>query len=263
MNNRLIEMNLPRFPLLSDVEMRDLLTRAQKGDRFARDRLVNCNLKLVFNLVKRFQNRGYELEDLFQIGCIGLMKAIDKFDLSYDVKFSTYAVPMIVGEIRRFLRDDSPVKVSRSVKELAYKVQQARERLTGKMGREPTVGEVAEDMGLSREEIVNALEAAQTPASIYETLHQDDGDPIYLLDQLHGEGDGETPWLDMIAVKELLDSLPERDRKILIWRFFEDKTQSDIAEKLGLSQVQVSRLERQALRKLRQLISPDSSIINE
>lgn len=263
MNNRLIEMNLPRFPLLGDVEMRDLLKKAQQGDRYARDRLVNCNLKLVFNLVKRFQNRGYELEDLFQIGCIGLMKAIDKFDLTYDVKFSTYAVPMIVGEIRRFLRDDSPVKVSRSVKELAYKVQQARERLTGKIGREPTVGEVAEDMGMSREEIVNALEAAQTPASIYETLHQDDGDPIYLLDQLHGEGDGEAPWLDMIAVKELLQSLPERDRKILIWRFFEDKTQSDIAEKLGLSQVQVSRLERQALRKLRQLITPDDSIINE
>ncbi len=265
MGNRLIEMNLPRFPLLKDEEMRDLLQKAQQGDRFARDRLVNCNLKLVFNLVKRFQNRGYELEDLFQIGCIGLMKAIDKFDLSYDVKFSTYAVPMIVGEIRRFLRDDSPVKVSRSVKELAYRIQQTRERLTGKMGREPSVGEVAEDMGLSREEIVNALEAAQTPASIYETLHQDDGDPIFLLDQLHGnEGDGDDiPWLDMIAVKELLLNLPERDRKILIWRFFDDRTQADIAARLGLSQVQVSRLERQALKKLKGLISSGDSIINE
>ncbi len=264
MGNRLIEMNLPRFPLLKDEEMRELLKKAQQGDKYARDRLVNCNLKLVFNLVKRFQNRGYELEDLFQIGCIGLMKAIDKFDLNYDVKFSTYAVPMIVGEIRRFLRDDNPVKVSRSVKELAYRVQQTRERLTGKLGREPSVGEVAEDMGLSREEIVNALEAAQTPASIYETLHQDDGDPIFLLDQLRGNGGGgEVPWLDMIAVKEMLLSLPERDRKILMWRFFDDRTQADIAEKLGLSQVQVSRLERQALKKLKSLITPDESIINE
>lgn len=256
MSSNLMEMNLPRFPLLKDEEMRELLHRAQKGDVYARERLVNCNLKLVFNLVKRFQNRGYELEDLFQIGCIGLMKAIDKFDLSYDVRFSTYAVPMIVGEIRRFLRDDSPVKVSRSVKETAYKIQQARERLTGKLSREPSIGEIAAEIGLSREEVVTALEAAQAPTSIYETLHQDDGDPIYLLDQLKGEDNVDIPWLDRIAVKELLSSLPERDRKILMWRFFEDKTQADIARRLGLSQVQVSRLERQALKKLKDLINP-------
>ncbi len=255
MSSRLIEMNLPRFPLLKDEEMRQLITMAQGGDRYARDRLVNCNLKLVFNLVKRFQNRGHELEDLFQIGCIGLIKAIDKFDLNYDVRFSTYAVPMIVGEIRRFLRDDNPVKVSRSMKELAFKVQQARERLTGKIGREPTVGEVAEEMGIRREEVVAAMEAAQTPASIYETLHQDDGDPIYLLDQLKDEALGEAPWLDSLAVKEILQFLPERDRKILTWRFFEDRTQADIACRLGLSQVQISRLERQALKKIRELLS--------
>lgn len=256
MNSRLIEMNLPRFPLLKDEEMRVLIKRAQEEDRYARDRLVNCNLKLVFNLVKRFQNRGYELEDLFQIGCIGLIKAIDKFDLNYDVKFSTYAVPMIVGEIRRFLRDDNPVKISRSMKELAFKVQQAREKLTGKIGREPTIGEVAEDMGLQREEVVAALEAAQAPTSIYETLHQDDGDPIYLLDQLKDETGGDSPWLDRLAVKEILQVLPERDRKILIWRFFEDRTQADIASRLGLSQVQISRLERQALKKIRELLGP-------
>lgn len=255
MSSRLIEMNLPRFPLLKDEEMRDLIRKAQAGDRYARDRLVNCNLKLVFNLVKRFQNRGYELEDLFQIGCIGLIKAIDKFDLNYDVKFSTYAVPMIVGEIRRFLRDDNPVKISRSMKELAFKVQQARERLTGKIGREPTVGEVAEDMGIQREEVVAALEAAQAPTSIYETLHQDDGDPIYLLDQLKDETGGDSPWLDRLAVKEILQALPERDRKILIWRFFEDRTQADIASRLGLSQVQISRLERQALKKIKELLN--------
>ncbi|WP_333871093.1 RNA polymerase sporulation sigma factor SigF [Desulforamulus putei] len=253
-STRLLEMNLPRFPLLSDKEMRDLLKKAQAGDTEARERLVNCNLKLVFNLVQRFNNRGYELEDLFQIGCIGLMKAIDKFDLSYDVKFSTYAVPMIVGEIRRFLRDDSPVKVSRSLKETAYKIQQTRDRLTARLGREPSINEIADELGFGREEVVNALEAAQTPTSIYETLHQDDGDPIYILDQLSGEEDGDSPWLEKLAVKQLLIELPKRDRQILLWRFFEDKTQSEVALRLGLSQVQVSRLERQALRKLKELM---------
>ncbi|MCF8009698.1 MAG: RNA polymerase sporulation sigma factor SigF [Clostridiales bacterium] len=255
MSTKLLEMNLPRFPLLRDGEMRDLLARAKDGDEQAREKLINCNLKLVFNLVKRFQNRGYDLEDLFQIGCIGLMKAIDKFDLSYNVKFSTYAVPMIVGEIRRFLRDDNPVKVSRSVKEFAYKVQKSRESLSGKLGREPTVQEIADDLGISKEEVVNVMEASQIPTSIYETLHQDDGDPIYLLDQLQDGEEGDTPWLDKISVKQLLGSLPIRDRKILLWRFFEDKTQGDIAERLGLSQVQVSRLERQALKKLKELMN--------
>ena len=259
MSTKLMEMNLPRFPLLKDDEMRDLLIKAKLGDSAARERLVNCNLKLVFNLVKRFNNRGYELEDLFQIGSIGLMKAIDKFDLNYDVKFSTYAVPMIVGEIRRFLRDDNPVKVSRSVKEIAYKVQQTKERLIGKLGREPSIGEVAQEIGLSREEVIMALEAAQSPTSIYETLHQDDGDPIYLLDQLSSKEGNDLFWLDQIEVKELLNNLHERDRQILIWRFFEDKTQSDIATKLGLSQVQVSRLERQALKKLKEVMVDNMS----
>lgn len=254
MSSRLVEMNLPRFPLLKDKELRDLLIRSKAGDSFARDKLVNCNLKLVFNIVRRFQNRGHELEDLFQIGCIGLMKAIDKFDLSYDVKFSTYAVPMIVGEIRRFLRDDNPVKVSRSVKETAYKIQQVRDLLTARLSREPSISEVASELGLSREEVIGALEATQSPTSIYETLHQEDGDPIYLLDQLKGEEDGDVPWLESLSVKELLNRLPERDRNIINWRFFEDKTQSEIARRLGLSQVQVSRLERQALKKLKDLI---------
>lgn len=262
MSSRLIDMNLPQFPLLRDKEMKDLLGRAQAGDEYARERLINCNLKLVFNMVRRFQNRGYELEDLFQIGCIGLMKAIDKFDLSYNVKFSTYAVPMIVGEIRRFLRDDNPVKVSRSIKEAAYKVLQARERLTSKLGREPLILEVAEELGMTKEEVVHVLEASQTPTSIYETLHQDDGDPIYLLDQLSSEDGGDAPWLDKISVKQLLKTLPERDQKILLWRFFEDKTQGDIAERLGLSQVQVSRLERQALTKLRGLVN-EKNLVSE
>ncbi|AQS58545.1 RNA polymerase sporulation sigma factor SigF [Desulforamulus ferrireducens] len=258
-STRLLEMNLPRFPLLGDQEMRELLKKAQAGDSDARERLVNCNLKLVFNLVQRFNNRGYELEDLFQIGCIGLMKAIDKFDLNYDVKFSTYAVPMIVGEIRRFLRDDSPVKVSRSLKETAYKIQQTRDRLTARLGRDPSINEIAEELGFAREEVVNALEAAQAPTSIYETLHQDDGDPIYILDQLSGEEDGDAPWLEKLAIKQLLIGLPERDRQILLWRFFEDKTQSEVALRLGLSQVQVSRLERQALKKLKDAMNQNST----
>ncbi len=256
---RLQEMNLPRFPLLKDEEMRKLIKRAQANDREARERLINCNLKLVFNLVQRFQNRGYDLEDLFQIGTIGLMKAIDKFDLNYDVKFSTYAVPMIVGEIRRFLRDDSPVKVSRSLKEAAYRIQITKDRLTAKLGREPTIGEIADDLGCSREEVVTALEASLHPTSIYETLHQDDGDPIYVLDQLKSDSDVDNPWLDHLAIKELLEKLPERDRKIITWRFFEDLTQSEVAKRLNISQVQVSRLERQALKKLRQLAQNGNS----
>ncbi|HZK18637.1 MAG TPA: RNA polymerase sporulation sigma factor SigF [Clostridia bacterium] len=252
---RLSEMRLPRFPLLKDEEIKELIVKAQAGDNEARDKLVNCNLKLVFNLVQRFQNRGHDLEDIFQIGCIGLIKAIDKFDLTYNVKFSTYAVPMIVGEIRRFLRDDSPVKISRTIKETAYKIQQTKEWLTGKMGREPSVNEVADELGISREDIVSALEASQFPASIYDTLHQDEGDPIFLLDQLAGEDGDVGPWLDKIALKDVIAELSERDRKIIYWRFFEDKTQVEIAKRLGLSQVQVSRLEKQALKKLRGLIA--------
>ncbi|WP_366017850.1 RNA polymerase sporulation sigma factor SigF [Thermanaeromonas sp.] len=249
-------MNLPRFPLLSEEETLKLLRRAKEGDREARERLINCNLKLVFNIVQRFQNRGYELEDLFQIGTIGLIKAIDKFDLSYQVKFSTYAVPMILGEIKRFLRDDSSVKVSRSLKETAFKVNRAREELAKKLGREPGINEIAQALDLSREEIVAALEAIQSPGSIHETVYQDDGDPIYVLDQLQDESEQEPAWLDKIALKEVLLKLPEKHRKVIVMRFFQDKTQTEVAEKLGLSQVQISRIERQALARLRELLGP-------
>jgi len=249
-------MNLPRFPLLSEEETLELLRRAKEGDQEARERLINCNLKLVFNIVQRFENRGYELEDLFQIGTIGLIKAIDKFDLSYQVKFSTYAVPMILGEIKRFLRDDSSVKVSRSLKETAFKVNRAREELAKKLGREPGINEIAQVLDLSREEIVAALEAIQSPGSIHETVYQDDGDPIYVLDQLQDENEQEPAWLDKIALKEVLLKLPEKHRKVIVMRFFQDKTQTEVAEKLGLSQVQISRIERQALARLRELLGP-------
>ncbi len=260
MIQRLTEMNLPRFPLLSDTEMMELLQAAQTGDEAARERLINCNLKLIFNLVQRFAHRGYEIEDLFQIGTIGLIKAIDKFDFTYGVKFSTYAVPMIIGEIRRFLRDDHPIKVPRSFKELVYKANRVRDQLSATLGRDPTIGEIAEELGVDREEIVSALEAVQTPSSIHDTLYQDDSDPIYVLDQLPQEKDLEPSWFEKIALKEVLDKLPDREKRVLLMRFFEDKTQSEIAGQLNLSQVQISRIERAALHRIRTLlqISPET-----
>jgi len=258
MNVRLSEMNLPRFPLLKDEETFDLLQKAQNKDRKAREKLINCNLRLVFNLVQRFSNRGYELEDLFQIGTIGLIKAIDKFDLSYNVKFSTYAVPMIIGEIRRFLRDDNPVKVSRSLKENAYRINKTRDTLSKQLSREPTLQEIATELDLTIEEIITSLEAMQLPASIYETLYQDDGDPIFLLDQLSDKKE-DGAWFEKIALKETLDKLAEKERNIIIMRFFQDKTQTEVAKLMGISQVQVSRIERQALKKFKNLIEDDTS----
>jgi RNA polymerase sporulation-specific sigma factor len=257
MNVRLSEMNLPRFPLLKDEEMQELLAKVQAGDGEAREKLINCNLRLVFNLVKRFANRGYELEDLFQIGTIGLIKAIDKFNMSYNVKFSTYAVPMIIGEIRRFLRDDNPVKVSRSLKENAYRINKIRDSLTKELEREPTLQEIAEKVELSMEEIVASLEAVQIPSSIHDTLYQDDGDPIYLLDQLSNEKE-DNLWFEKFALREVLNKLSEKEREIIFIRFFEDKTQMEVAKIVGLSQVQVSRIERQALKKFRSLLNEDN-----
>lgn len=255
-----LDMNFPNFPLLSDEETKELLRKAKNGDEQSREKLVNCNLKLVFNLVQRFENRGYELEDLFQIGTIGLMKAVDKFDLSYDVKFSTYAVPMIIGEIRRFLRDDSPIKVSRSIKKTAYEINRKREELAKEMGREPKISELAESLQISTEEVVTALEAIQAPSSIHETLYQDDGDPIYLLDQLKNEKDDELVWFNKIALKDILKRLPEKHRKVIVMRFMQDKTQTEVAEKIGLSQVQISRIERQALEAIKEMIQTDEDL---
>ncbi len=259
MNTRLSEMNLPRYPLLSDEEMKNLLRRVKNGDEQARETLINCNLKLVFNLVQRFSNRGHELEDLFQIGTIGLIKAIDKFDLNYDVRFSTYAVPLIIGEIRRFFRDDNPVKVSRSLKETVNKLHRAKDELTASLGREPTVSDIAQYIGLSKEDIVIALEAAQTPTSIFETIYQDDGDPIYVMDAITGETGDNSGWFDKLALQDVLNRLPDRDKKVLQLRFFADKTQSEVASLMNISQVQVSRVERQALKKIRALLAGEEN----
>jgi len=257
MMQRLSDMNLPRFPLLTEKEMMELLKKAQQGDSEAREKLINCNLKLIFNLIQRFVHRGYELEDLFQIGTIGLIKAIDKFDFSYGVKFSTYAVPMIIGEIRRFLRDDHPIKVPRSYKELVYKINRSREKLSADLKREPTINEIATDLNVSPEDIIMALEAIQSPTSIHDTLYQDDSDPIYVVDQLPVEKDSNPQWFEKIALKEVLAKLPERERNVLIMRFYEDKTQSEIAKTMNLSQVQISRIERAALHRLRSILKDD------
>ncbi len=239
-----------------DDEVRRLVALARAGDKAARDRLVEGNLRLVRSLVARFSASGADPEDLFQIGCIGLLKAIDRFDLSYDVRFSTYAVPLIMGEIRRHLRDDGPMRVSRSLKQLAQQARRVRERLAAEMERDPTVAEVAEELGVSPEEVVEALDGVRPPASIHQTVHEGDGDPIYLLDQLAAEdGQREGLWLDRVALREGLNQLDDRERTVILLRFFRDKTQTEVASILGCSQVQVSRLERRALERIRKHVT--------
>ena len=238
---------------LDDTEVKRLIALSQSGDNAARDRLVNCNIRLVWSVVQRFMNRGYEPEDLFQIGCIGLLKSVDKFDLSYDVKFSTYAVPMIIGEIQRFLRDDGTLKVSRSLKEMANKVRKKKDELSKLLGRLPTVKEVADELGVTPEDVVFAQEANKPPASIHETVFENDGDPITLMDQIADES--QERWFDKLALGEAINSLTERERLIVYLRYYRDQTQSEVAARLGISQVQVSRLEKKILRNIKDQIA--------
>ncbi|MGG1612496.1 RNA polymerase sporulation sigma factor SigF [Paenibacillus sp. FSL K6-2441] len=238
---------------LDDTEVKRLIALSQSGDNAARDRLVNCNIRLVWSVVQRFMNRGYEPEDLFQIGCIGLLKSVDKFDLSYDVKFSTYAVPMIIGEIQRFLRDDGTLKVSRSLKEMANKVRKKRDELSKLLGRLPTVKEVADELGVTPEDVVFAQEANKPPASIHETVFENDGDPITLMDQIADET--QERWFDKLALHEAIDGLTDRERLIVYLRYYRDQTQSEVATRLGISQVQVSRLEKKILQSIRDQIA--------
>ncbi|OEF98482.1 RNA polymerase sporulation sigma factor SigF [Desulfuribacillus alkaliarsenatis] len=238
---------------LKDEELKELIIRSQQGDHEAKDRIVNSNLRLVWSVVQRFINRGYEPDDLFQIGSIGLIKAIDKFDLSYDVKFSTYAVPMIIGEIQRFIRDDGSVKVSRSIKELSQKIKKTKDHLSKTLSRTPKISEIAEALSVATEEVVFALEANRQPKSIYETVFENDGDPIYLMDQITNTD--EDKWFDKIALAEAIKELPERERLIIYLRYFKDKTQTEVAERLGISQVQVSRLEKKILCYIKEQIS--------
>lgn len=236
-------------PFLKDHEVKELIKRSQAGDQDARDTIVQKNMRLVWSVVQRFINRGYEPDDLFQIGCIGLLKSVDKFDLSYDVKFSTYAVPMIIGEIQRFIRDDGSVKVSRSLKELANRIRKAREELTKQLGRVPTVSELSEFLDIPSEDIILAQEASRTPSSIHETVYENDGDPITLLDQIDDGNEGK--WFEKIALKEAIRELEDRERLIVYLRYYKDQTQSEVAERLGISQVQVSRIEKKILLQMR------------
>ncbi|MCM1540681.1 MAG: SigB/SigF/SigG family RNA polymerase sigma factor [Blautia sp.] len=244
-----------------------LIARSQAGERDAREVLIEKNLGLVHHIVKRFANRGYDLEDLFQIGTIGLMKAIDKFDLSLGLKFSTYAVPMITGEIKRFLRDDGMVKVSRTIKENGTKVSFARQKLQGILGREPTIQEIAEETGMDREEIVLAMEASIEVESIYSAVYQDDGSEVYLVDKVvrgsssvgssmvgiySSEDNEKEELLNHMLLKQLLDGLEPGERELICMRYFQNKTQMEIASVLGISQVQVSRMEKKILLRMRE-----------
>ncbi|MGJ7034844.1 RNA polymerase sporulation sigma factor SigF [Anoxybacillus eryuanensis] len=233
---------------VKDHEIKELIRRSQQGDQQARDEIIEKNMRLVWSVVQRFLNRGYEPEDLFQIGCIGLMKSVDKFDLSYDVKFSTYAVPMILGEIQRFIRDDGAVKVSRSLKEIGNKIRKAKDELSKQNGRVPTVNEIAQFLQISPEDVVLAQEAVRSPTSIHETVYENDGDPITLLDQIADEQD---VWFDKIALKKAMEELDERERLIVYLRYYKDQTQSEVAARLGISQVQVSRLEKKILQQMK------------
>lgn len=228
-----------------------LLIRAIKGEKEARELLVIENTGLVYSVARRFLNRGYDLEDLFQIGCIGLMKSIDKFDMTYDVKFSTYAVPMITGEIKRFLRDDGMIKVSRSLKENGMKIKQEQEKFRGIHGREPTLSEISEQLQLSQEEIVEALDANSEVDSLHKTIYYSEGNEITLMDKLEDKKDETAQLMNQLTVKKLMSSLGEREEEIIRLRYFEEKTQTEIAKILGISQVQISRIEKKVLEKLR------------
>jgi len=240
-------VNTSKLPVLKNSVMRVLFERMQKGDEKAREQLISGNLRLVLSVIQRFTNRGEYVDDLFQVGCIGLIKAIDNFDLSQNVKFSTYAVPMIIGEIRRYLRDNNPIRVSRSLRDIAYKALQVRDNLVNRNSREPSINEIADELKIPREEVVFALDAIQEPISLFEPIYHDGGDPILVMDQIGDEKNGDGNWLETIAVKEALRKLSDRERHILALRFFEGKTQMEVAEEIGISQAQVSRLEKAAL----------------
>jgi len=231
-----------------------LIKRAHDGDKIARDTLVSENLGLVWSVIRRFAGRGHELEDLYQIGCIGLIKAIDKFDVTFDVKFSTYAVPMIMGEVKRFLRDDGMIKVSRTLKETAGKARAAKENFEGKNGREPTMEEIADEIGIAKEDIVFALDAIQAPMSLQEPVYNDGGDALYVMDQISDTKNREEKWIESLSLQAAMNHLNERERYIITLRFFEGKTQMEVAEQIKISQAQVSRLEKNALRVMRQYL---------
>ena len=246
-------INTAKLKTLRESEKIELLKKVQEGDMKARETLICGNLRLVLSVIQRFVNRGENLDDLFQIGCIGLMKAIDHFDISQDVRFSTYAVPMIQGEIRRYLRDSNTMRVSRSLKDIAYRAMQAKERLTGENDCEPTIEQIAKEIGLPKERVVLALEAIVEPVSLYEPVYNDGGDTIFVMDQI-GDNGGEDSWISSIVFRETMQNLSEREKKIMALRFLQGKTQVEVAGEIGISQAQVSRLEKSALERIKRQI---------
>jgi len=244
-------VNTSKLKTLTDEEKRDLLRRSQAGDTQARSELICGNLRLVLSIIQRFTGRKENMDDLFQVGCIGLIKAVDHFNLDLDVKFSTYAVPMIIGEIRRYLRDNNSIRISRSVRDLAYRALQIREQWIREKETEPSVDEIAHELGEKRENVLRAMEAIVEPISLYEPVFSENGDSLYVMDQLSDSGSSDEIWLENIALKEAMKKLTERERAIIQLRFYGNKTQMEIAEEIGISQAQVSRLEKGALERIR------------
>ncbi|MGI6175571.1 MAG: RNA polymerase sporulation sigma factor SigG [Christensenellales bacterium] len=239
------------LPVLSSEQMDELFSRIHQGDKSAREEFISGNLRLVLSIIQRFTGRGESADDLFQIGCIGLIKAIDNFDVTQQVKFSTYAVPMIVGELRRHLRDSNPIRVSRSLRDTAYKALQARNALMDKNSAEPTVTDIAKELDMRVEDVVFAMDAIQDPISLFEPIYQDGGDAIYIMDQVRDDKNSDEVWINEIAVKSALNQLNSREKQILKLRFFDGRTQMEVAEEIGISQAQVSRLEKSALLHMR------------
>ncbi len=247
-------VNTAKLKVLPNAEIMALLGKTKQGDKDARQQLIAGNLRLVLSVIQRFMNRGELVDDLFQVGCVGLIKAIDNFDISQNVRFSTYAVPMIIGEVRRYLRDNSSIRVSRSMRDTAYKVLQAKEKLTSEKQRDPTVEEIAKFLEIPREEVVFALDAMMEPVSLYEPVYSDGGDAICVMDQVKDNHNTDDTWLNHIALKEAITHLGQRERHILSLRFYDGKTQMEVASEIGISQAQVSRLEKNAINQIRKHI---------
>ncbi|NLK72723.1 MAG: RNA polymerase sporulation sigma factor SigG [Clostridiales bacterium] len=248
-------VNTSKLPVFSDSQMKKMIDRIKEGDEQTREEFIRGNLRLVLSVIQRFNNRGENLDDLFQVGCIGLIKALDNFDTSHNVKFSTYAVPMIIGEIRRYLRDNNAIRVSRSLRDTAYKALQVREKLVKNNCKEPTISEIAKELQIDWEEVVFALDAIQDPVSLFEPVYHDNGDAIYVMDQVSDEKNSDEKWMDNIDLAEALKKLNSREKHILTMRFFEGRTQMEVAEEIGISQAQVSRLEKTAIKHMRKYIA--------
>lgn len=247
-------MNTSKLPVLTNEEKQELFIKIKQGDKKAREKFINGNLKLVLSVVKKFNNRGENVDDLFQVGCVGLIKAIDNFDLSQNVLFSTYAVPMIIGEIRRHLRDNNAIRVSRSLRDIAYKSLQAKEKLIILNSKEPTLDEIAKEVGVTKEEITHALDAIQDPISLYEPVYNDGVDSLYVVDQVKDKKNIDENWIEDISISEAMKKLNNREKMIINKRFFDGKTQMEVADEIGISQAQVSRLEKNALLKMKKNI---------